>query len=283
MISRKARRQALSHTLTLGLLSSLLFACSKPAQESANPLPTAQQPGIFGGKEVQDNQFNGVVALVMVDPGTKEAIGICSGTLISETIILTAAHCVKGFPHTFLLGVSFAKNALSEKSLQTLIRVEATEYHDRYNIASSKEMYDLGLVKIPRGSVPAGIQPVTLASADIGLRDGAKITVAGYGVNSAIRNKGAGTLRTNKLKIDRANYSSFEFSVNQLMNGVCSGDSGGPAFVTGKNGELIQVGVVSRGFDLVVVKCIIETYFTRVDKFQEWILQASAILNRYGS
>lgn len=269
--------------ISVVIVGLFLFACTKPAPDSQSPVGMANNPGIFGGKDVQDNQFNGVVALIMFDRGSRQPTGICSGTLISETIILTAAHCVKGFPNSFLLGVSFAKNALTETSLQQLVRVEATEYHDRYNLSASKEMYDLGLVKIPRGSVPAGVHPVTLASAETGLRNGSKITVAGYGVNSALRNKGAGTLRTNKLKIDNANYSGFEFSVNQLMNGVCSGDSGGPAFVTGKNGELVQVGVVSRGFDLVVVKCIIETYFTRVDKFQEWILEASALLNRYGS
>lgn len=261
-------------------LSLALIGCTKPSQIQ-NEIPMDNNPGVFGGKEVHDDTFNGVVGLVMLEPGTRKAIGVCTGTLISETIVLTAAHCVTGHPYQYRLGVSFDKNILSEESLDRLVLAEDAVFHDRYSTSAEKETYDLGLVKIRRNALPAGVKPVKLATSADGLRKGTKITVAGYGVNSAFRSTGSGTLRTNKLKIDKLNYSRFEFSVNQLANGVCSGDSGGPAYIKNQKGELVQVGVVSRGFDLLVVKCIIETYFTRVDQFQDWIKEESARLNRF--
>ena len=262
------------------MLSLSVVGCSKPSPRSSDAILVGNHPGIFGGKTVTDNRFDGVVAIVMLDVANREPIGICTGTLISETIILTAAHCVSGYPKQFQIGVSFEKNALTSSALSQMIMIEDAVYHDQF-VNREKETYDLGLIKIRAGSVPAGVKPVKLATSEAGLRNNAKITVAGYGVNSAFRSVGSGTLRTNQLKIDKLNYSSFEFSVDQFANGVCSGDSGGPAYIKNGSGELVQVGVVSRGFDLLVVKCLISTYFTRVDKFQGWIAEQSKVLNRF--
>jgi hypothetical protein len=147
----------------------------------------------------------------------------------------------------------------------------------------AKDMGDIALLKF-EGDVPAEYTPAQLLTDSSQIADGRQIFVAGYGLNWTIGvSRGAGTLRAVALEVDEANYAKTETSLSQsVRRGICSGDSGGPAYLL-QDGQLYIWGVASRGDSLpvpLVPKCMMFSIYTRVDAYANWIQEASNALNQ---
>lgn len=170
----------------------------------------------------------------------------CTGSLISPTVFLTAAHCV--YPDSYTPAgtqfyVSFAPN-LYAQSIGAIAAV-SYEYDPEYG-PSQANLHDLAVVILPAGAT-AGITPLNLPAAGIldqlsaqgGLRRTLFVNV-GYGASSTQ----SGIPSFSYDGVRRQSKSAFmglqPTWLGLLMNtratgegGDCYGDSGGPKFMDG--------------------------------------------------
>jgi Trypsin len=226
-------------TLTrLAALATVLAGCA-PLD---SPEVSERDQAILGGGTTLAGEFSGVVAL-LIAPAE-----VCTGTLVHESWVITAAHCLAG------------KKASDVQVIFDKVDIKATGgvavaaamlvLHPQFDAAKLGDN-DLALIKLATPQ-PARTKHLIARSAPA---TGAEITQVGFGaaaapnVGTGIQRKlvtrsaecaavGAGNLDPSKVMCFGANDG----------NGTCFGDSGGPSFVT-INGALAVAGVTSFGAD----------------------------------
>lgn len=216
-------------------------------------LPAAALPavGITGGQVDTKHTNVGFIRFTTVDGRFR-----CSGTLISQTVVLTAGHCTEG-PATNVY-VSFDDNLRpdplqagitpKEKAAREAHYITGTAHPDpgwTGKLSLSKQ-HDQGVVVLdaPASSKWPGITPAPLAP--MGFLDGNQgelknetFTLVGYGVD--IGEKKAQTIlharhsTTSYLKNVQGEVVVFQINDkdSKAGGGSCFGDSGGPVFLDG--------------------------------------------------
>ena len=181
--------------------------------------------------------------------------GLCTGTVIADRWVITAAHC---FPNGFeggnlVLGDSvFAANARRVR-LQRVVR------HPRYDAQSNNN--DIALVELAQG---AGVAPMAVAQ-DLNGITGQTLKWVGYGITSG-DGQDSGVKRSVALTVTRLHATRIESQ--EAGRNACRGDSGGPAFrIVGDAAEV--AGVTSYGDQ----DCLELTVNTRVDAFLDFLAQ----------
>jgi hypothetical protein len=154
----------------------------------------------------------------------------CSGTLISPTVFLTAAHCAEGDR----VGVTF------DPAYQQGDTVHYGAWHadPRYGGAQS-DPHDIAVVVFPRPI--KGITPARLPAAGSlsGLPGSQQFTSVGYGAYEVTSGPGGHQFLYNDVRgvatgtLNAINPSWLRISMNPATGngGTCYGDSGGPNFL----------------------------------------------------
>ncbi len=244
--------------LALFVAGLLTFGCS---QKVANQLQTnTQQTAIINGIPVtaENALAKSVVGLMAkYDEDTPGAIWIqnCTGSILNSKFILTAAHCVEGssaselLVHFSLKTVTFEgqQNPVTrvdvEKTMVTR-KVKAFKTHPDYTGTGS---YDLALLMLvdeaPADVVFVQLLPAQFYNVDAGLTtfEGTTwpILLMGFGLVSEAPTY-TDVLRETTVP---AKFADHFVVTNQTKgSGGCSGDSGGPAFLT-IDKVVYQVGV----------------------------------------
>jgi hypothetical protein len=155
----------------------------------------------------------------------------CSGTLISPTVFLTAAHCDQG-----LSRVAVTFDSVYDASKGTTYW--GTWHADPQYTSAQSDPHDVAVVVLEKPV--KSVQPARLpAAASLsGLSVGTRFTSVGYGAQSVTINKGP-TFHYADVRyvatggLDAVNPSWLRISMNPALGngGTCYGDSGGPNFL----------------------------------------------------
>src|SRR5215210_1800013 len=175
----------------------------------------------------------------------------CSGTLISPTVFLTAAHCDVG---TSTVYVTFDTKYTSKSKLYS-----GTFYADPFYNQSQDDTHDIAVVvfdKPIRGIEPARLP--TLGEFD-NVAKNQQFTAVGYGGQEAVNQPGGPVidyLDTREYAVgtlNAVNPSWLRISQNPATGngGTCYGDSGGPNFLGASSTETnIIAGITITGDSL---------------------------------
>ena len=222
-ISVGRRRRALMLSGLLGLVPAALA-----------PLPA----GAVVQGQVDRNPAGLRASVVRIESTQGE---ICSGTLISPDLVLTAAHCV-------MHEAGYTVVLVDPSFRQRRLRAVAVSMHPEFVPGTTPEEQpgiDLAMMKLEEPAGP-GFRPLDPRGG--GIATGEAVEIAGFGVVAENRRDTARTLRTAHLvsigSLQVANRVTVVTDARRLAEtagaGACLGDSGGPILRDGR-----MVGVVS--------------------------------------
>lgn len=219
------------------LMSPQLFAATPGVQKIVNGAPlTSDHPGAFN-----------TVALIKDDHKI-----FCTGSLVSENIVLTAKHCLVD-KELKDVNIFFGEstNHISEGVIVPASEFEVKYPHDWEMVFPS---FDVAWVKFD-GGIPDGYSALPILSSNDRLISGTEIHQVGFGNHSSRRGE---ILAGDKLfgktifkeYINGPRFFHILLFDGEEGQGSCHGDSGGPAYVKLDNQWFI-IGVTN-GFDVVL-------------------------------
>ncbi|CAF4692843.1 unnamed protein product [Rotaria sp. Silwood1] len=208
---------------------------------------------------------------------------ICSGTILSDLLILTAAHCFDRIDNYRNIEIFAGMDSLSSMA-GTKRKIHKIYIHENYSY-NKNYFHDIAIIQVD--------QPFELNSQPIFSRaclpnrhiitneylsKDSKLIVVGW-KSSILNNDMSNILQQIPVKlVDNQNVScskliqnnAYQFCAGLIQNGKipCQGDSGGPIFVY-RNTHWEQVGIVSYGDG-----CSVSGYpklYTKLSAYVDWI------------
>lgn len=258
------------HKKSYGYVTLFLLALAGCGQRGLPTGFTVSGNGIVNGSSVENkNELRKSVVALVAQRSDGEAL--CTGSVIDEETILTAAHCVEGNPSR--LEIVFETRVEGAKPDRTRI-ADGFVQNPRWKKQSKAGRGDLALVHFA-GGLPKGYRPVVLADKQTAIADGTEVLLIGYGVSDGAKRTGAGVLRETRTRIV-GTLSKSELVADGRQSGVCFGDSGGPAFVAEADGY-VQWGVAS---SVLNETCNNASVHTSVAGYAKWIQSQTAKMKK---
>lgn len=221
-------------------------------------VPTVAHAIVYG-EETEVGEYANVGSFVMLyDPGTGGAtypVQLCTGTLISPTVVLSAAHCLQRdeLPAAYLGDPWFTLDPVIDADGNWTVdpgvtRLEGVAHPHPQYAAGHNYQYDVGVFVLD--IAVTGVAPATLARVgdlnDRAMR-GARFTAVGYGIVRETNKKSSQSFRppqrrmkaSQTLLTTNRDFAFFSMNLATGNGGTCYGDSGGPHFAA--NGDIVSI------------------------------------------
>jgi V8-like Glu-specific endopeptidase len=204
-------------------MSAILSVLAWSAALACTPRQTTTDLKITNGVLASDSDFPAVVQLTNTNNRS------CTGTFISDSLLVTAAHCL-GKPTNDSTGIG--EGGILYGSRPSVRAYTAVPYPG-HKIGP----LDLAVIDFGQGAAP---DVAGLATRQPNAGDG--ITIVGFGYNDTINKTGIGTKRVGYNTIGSVDGGMIDFTgVAQTTSGTpdgsnaasSNGDSGGPLFIDG--------------------------------------------------
>jgi secreted trypsin-like serine protease len=262
---------------------------------------------IIGGQKLNNTMplANSIVAI-----WDSEQEFLCTGTLISESLVLTAAHCM--ISHPSKLRIAFGTDAFltlnaREVDVQKefVRRVVSGRIHEKYILDIVKQpvqdQNDIAILKFA-GPMPQGYRPLPVLTDQSVLRPGAEAVIAGYGVTKVTvteidpktynPKKLAMGIKTGQIECDEAmkeclsivttgfnDLFATKVNLKNLTNSeVRTDETKGRSSCTGDSGgpALILKNGIYHVFGIISrgnIACNFEGIYTNATKYLAWITE----------
>lgn len=259
------------------------FACfDRESQELKNQ--------IVGSLETYTNtETPWMVNLYSPDFG-EDSASFCGGSLINNTTVLTAAHCISSELRLSVRRVSEDSTIYGDAYEVTSYAIHPDYAPENPRAVSQGDIAVLKLATAVKGLSPSDLpRLLTPEDADIWAQSDDCARITGWGLTQH-KGQASELLLGADLPIwsddeCAAVYSSI-FDADSMVCagykegviGTCQGDSGGPLVVRGGPTGFMQIGVVSFGKECAAADA--PGVFTEVSDFYDWIFEASAALSQ---
>ncbi|XP_029643721.1 transmembrane protease serine 12 isoform X2 [Octopus sinensis] len=226
---------------------------------------------IMGGIKAEQCEFPWIVSLLLIKG---RGYFVCSGTLINDLQVLTAAHCAKDVDKIIV-----SAGSSNRRSMTTFTYVFKSGIHSHPDYVGPPSFEnDIAIINLP-SSISDGHCIKPLGIPEKGENISNNCIIAGWGVSSK-NSYGTNQLQTAKVKAFSQSQCKQHFSRitkqqlcagSGVRNGAesCRGDSGGPLMCHRvSDNKLVVVGVTSYGN----YKCNTGfTVYSNVSYFEDWI------------
>lgn len=246
------------------------------------------QSRIVGGTKTPSDSYRWIAALAESDGGTLYDRQFCGASLISRDWVITAAHCVEGEPPS-RLQVVVGLSDLDDSSSAEIRGVRGVYIHPAYADVQGDLLNDIALLLLD--APVTNIDPVAFARSPSAAVPGISVRALGWG-DTLAKPRYPTELRMVDLDLVSIAFANRVYGVNRyddrhlaaMATGkdTCSGDSGGPLFVTdGAPGDApLLVGITS--FGLNCAQRGVPGLYANVGNFADW-MDGFLVLDSEGS
>jgi secreted trypsin-like serine protease len=276
-------------TRLLAYMVSLGLAAACSSSDDSVDISSTQSAVVYGTQTIETELY-GTVGVGDAAYGYV----FCTGTLIAPNVVVTAAHCVTDYdwathsvsntstPEELMVvaGVVDAWAPADEFVYDVVDVIVHEGYHTvpSYHPTSLGSDHDIAILVLAEAVVDENVAPVNIlpmSDVDTKLTLGTELLISGYGTTDPQGEVFGGV-----------NYSvnalSGEMTNNEIIvggpgaNGMgaadsCYGDSGGPVYHMGLDGEIFLIGATSRGADPSTYECGFGGIYTLVPAYVDWI------------
>ncbi|KAL1921119.1 uncharacterized protein VTP21DRAFT_10835 [Calcarisporiella thermophila] len=245
---------------------------TKPINETDEELPIRAH--VVGGTKVDQGEMPFAVS---VNIRGSQGGAFCTGFLITESIALTAAHCVENWQQ---VSIKYGDVALNN---QKQIAAKNVVIHEKYQSSRKNYLHDIAIIFLKEKIVTGpNAKPITIDT--INPQPNQLVISAGWGATS----DPGGGLSSQLLKVNQniadaetckkydENFTGFDgpdFCVFPVRGkSICYGDSGGP-LLSGVKGKYKLLGITSH-WSRTGRYCADGTmfpYFTHVSYYLDWL------------